>query len=53
MGEISTSGVGAKAKTNKEMSGMGYAPPVKPKGMKSSMRAGMKKPKIRSFSRSK
>lgn len=52
MGEISTSTSGAKETTNKAMSQMGYAPPMKPKsvGMK---RASVRKPKMRAFSRGK
>lgn len=52
MGEISTSTSSAAQKTNKEMSNMGYAPPMKPKstGMK---RASVRKAKMRSFSRGK
>jgi hypothetical protein len=38
-------------RTNTEMGKMGYAPPVKPGKM--SMRSMGKKPKMRSFSRSK
>jgi hypothetical protein len=39
-------------RTNSEMGKMGYAPPVKPKGA-SSIRPAARKPKMRSFSRSK
>jgi len=52
MGEISTSTSGAAQKTNKEMSNMGYAPPIRPKsvGMK---RPSIRKPKVRMSSRGK
>jgi len=41
----------AEKRTNSEMSKMGYSSPVKPG--KSSMRPAARKPKMRSFSRSK
>jgi hypothetical protein len=52
MGEISTSTSGAKETTNKTMSQMGYAPPMKPKSM-GMKKPSIRKPKMRAFSRGK
>lgn len=52
MGKISTSTSGAKETTNKTMSQMGYAPPMKPKSV-GVRKPAVRKPKMRSFSRGK
>lgn len=53
MGEISTAGSGAKERTNKEMSEMGYKAPVKPKSSMGMKKMSMRKPKMRMNARSK